>query len=220
MDPELIKTPIADLMPKPLRANVVNSYLYCAEQTIPKLHFQMLGNRDRLRDGYEVVVSAPHFSGSVKVHMGPGSGRVAIASAGHMNLDIRMWRNANLEIGVGTTINSARIIADFADVRIGRDNLWSDGIIIQSNDQHGIIDATTGEYLNTHRRHIEIGDHVWVGRGGMILPDVKIARGGIVAAAAVLTQDMPENCIYGGNPARKIAENRSWRREPGPPPSP
>ena len=54
---------------------------------------------------------------------------------------------------------------------------------------------------------IIIEDDVWVGYGVIILSNVKIGRGAIIAAGAVVTKDVPPYTIYGGNPA-KFIKNR------------
>ena len=51
---------------------------------------------------------------------------------------------------------------------------------------------------------IIIEDDVWIGSKAIILPGVKVARGSIVAAAAVVTKDVPPFAIVAGNPARLI----------------
>lgn len=51
---------------------------------------------------------------------------------------------------------------------------------------------------------VGIGDDVWIGRRAVITPGVKIGRGAIVAAGAVVTRDVPEMTIVGGVPARAI----------------
>ena len=51
---------------------------------------------------------------------------------------------------------------------------------------------------------IIIGDNVWIGTGTIILPGVTIGDGAIVAAGSVVNKSVPENCIYGGNPAELI----------------
>jgi len=51
---------------------------------------------------------------------------------------------------------------------------------------------------------IIIGDDVWVGYGAVILSDVKIGRGSIIAAGAVVTKSFLPYSIVGGNPATLI----------------
>ncbi|MDX1540759.1 MAG: acyltransferase [Geminicoccaceae bacterium] len=55
---------------------------------------------------------------------------------------------------------------------------------------------------------IRIGDDVWIGTGAMILGSVTIGPHAIVAAGAVVTQDVPEAAIVGGIPARVIRSRR------------
>ena len=49
-----------------------------------------------------------------------------------------------------------------------------------------------------------IEDDVWVGRGVIILPGVRISKGCIIGAGSVVTKDTEEYSIYGGIPARLI----------------
>ena len=49
-----------------------------------------------------------------------------------------------------------------------------------------------------------IEDNVWIGEGVVIMPNVRIGRNAIVGANAVVTKDVPENTVIGGNPARII----------------
>ena len=51
---------------------------------------------------------------------------------------------------------------------------------------------------------VEIGDDVWICGNATICPGVKIGNRAVVAAGAVVTKDVPENCLVGGNPARVI----------------
>ncbi|MBQ9231810.1 MAG: acyltransferase [Prevotella sp.] len=48
---------------------------------------------------------------------------------------------------------------------------------------------------------VVIGDDVWIGANAVILPGVTIGRHAVVAAGAVVTKDVPDNCIVGGVPA-------------------
>lgn len=51
---------------------------------------------------------------------------------------------------------------------------------------------------------IEIGDQSFIGMNAMILPGVTIGTGAIVAAGSVVTKDVPEDTVVGGNPASVI----------------
>src|SRR5579885_1386179 len=53
-----------------------------------------------------------------------------------------------------------------------------------------------------------IEDYVYVGSRSTILPGVRLAKGAVVAAGAVVTKDVPEYTIVGGVPAHKISERR------------
>lgn len=48
---------------------------------------------------------------------------------------------------------------------------------------------------------IIVGNDVWIGTDTMILSGVKIGNGAIVAARSVVTKDVPDYAIVGGNPA-------------------
>jgi acetyltransferase-like isoleucine patch superfamily enzyme len=51
---------------------------------------------------------------------------------------------------------------------------------------------------------ILIKKNAWIGAGATILPGVTIGENSIVAAGAVVTKDVPDNCIVGGIPAKFI----------------
>lgn len=53
---------------------------------------------------------------------------------------------------------------------------------------------------------IVIEDNVWVGGSATILPGVTVGKNSIVASGAIVTKDVPANCIVGGNPARVLRE--------------
>ena len=51
---------------------------------------------------------------------------------------------------------------------------------------------------------VVIGDDVWIGANAVILPGVTIGSHCVVAAGAVVTKDVPDNCVVGGVPAKVI----------------
>ena len=53
-------------------------------------------------------------------------------------------------------------------------------------------------------KSIVVKKNAWIGAGSVILPGVTIGENSIVAAGAVVTQDVPSNTIVGGIPAKHI----------------
>ncbi|PWA09992.1 CatB-related O-acetyltransferase [Flavobacterium laiguense] len=51
---------------------------------------------------------------------------------------------------------------------------------------------------------VVIGNDVWIGRGAVIMSGVKIGNGAVVAAYALVTNDIGDYEIWGGNPAKLL----------------
>lgn len=51
---------------------------------------------------------------------------------------------------------------------------------------------------------IVVGNDVWIGMNSIILPGTTIGDGVTVAANSIVTKDIPDYCIVGGNPAKII----------------
>lgn len=120
---------------------------------------------------------------------------------------IDILENAELIIDNCQMSVSSRIICA-QEIKIGHDVMISDNVIIRDSDHHPI--AHEGHQISAP---INIGNHVWIGMGSTILKGVTIGDGAIVAAGAVVTKDIPANCIAGGVPAKVIRENVSWKAE-------
>ena len=53
---------------------------------------------------------------------------------------------------------------------------------------------------------IEVYENVMIGADSTIMYDVKIGPNAIIAAGSVVTKDVPEGTIVGGNPAKVIGK--------------
>ena len=62
------------------------------------------------------------------------------------------------------------------------------------------------ERSSTIAKPIKIGNRVWIGIAATIMPGVTVGDNSIIAAGAVVTKDVPPNCIVAGVPAKKIKE--------------
>ena len=51
---------------------------------------------------------------------------------------------------------------------------------------------------------VRIGDYVWAAHSSMIIGNVTVGTGAVIAACAVVTKDVPPFCVMAGNPARLV----------------
>ena len=54
------------------------------------------------------------------------------------------------------------------------------------------------------KKEINIGDNVWFGNRVLVVGNVTIGEGAIIAAGSVVVKDVPDLAIVGGNPAKVI----------------
>jgi acetyltransferase-like isoleucine patch superfamily enzyme len=57
---------------------------------------------------------------------------------------------------------------------------------------------------------VTVGDKVWIGARVTVLKGVTIGDGAVVAAGALVTDDVPPRALVGGVPARVLRENVTW----------
>jgi carbonic anhydrase/acetyltransferase-like protein (isoleucine patch superfamily) len=90
-----------------------------------------------------------------------------------------------------------------------------DGVRIASlatlaGQNHVFSDITKPIYQQPiSTKGIVIGDDVWVGANVVVLDGVTIGAHAILAAGAIVTRDVPEYAIVGGNPARVLRDRRA-----------
>lgn len=75
---------------------------------------------------------------------------------------------------------------------------------------HDVIDKVLNKMnydfnFNYNCAPIEVGNNVFIGCNVTILPNVKIGNNVIIAAGSVVTKDICDNSVIGGNPAKKIS---------------
>jgi len=120
---------------------------------------------------------------------------------------IHMWANffqpKNIIIGEDTIIGDHCFLDGRASLKIGSHTAIASQVLIY-NSQHDVDDPE----FKAIEKPVEIGDYVFIGPRAIILPGIKIGRGAVVAAAAVVTKDVAPGKIVGGVPAREIRERK------------
>lgn len=131
------------------------------------------------------------------------------------------YRISGVTIGKGSTIHMGTRFYDPSNITIGNDTIIGEGVVFDGRDtlrigDHVDIASEVMIYNAEHDVHsehfdpilgsVQIEDYVFIGPRALILPGVKIGKGAIVAAGAVVTKDVPEFAIVGGVPAKHIGD--------------
>ena len=128
----------------------------------------------------------------------------------HLERDVVIYfnteiREANkLYIGEGTIIGDSCLLDCRNGLRIGKNVNFSSEVHIWT-EQHDYRSPSFSCY-NDDKMGVSIGDYAWLGSNTIILPRVKIGKGAVVAAGAVVTKDVPPYAVVAGIPAKKVAE--------------
>lgn len=114
-------------------------------------------------------------------------------------------------ISVGDYVSisrGAKFSASNSSISIGNKVMFGPNVTIMTGDHNT---SCVGRYMYDviekrpeDDQPVVIEDDVWVGTGAIVLKGVRIGRGAIVAAGAVVTKSVLPYSIVGGVPARRI----------------
>lgn len=116
--------------------------------------------------------------------------------------DFRCDYGYNIHVGEGLYANFDCIILDVCEVRIGKQCLLGPGVHIYTAT-HPLDPEERASGLE-YGKPVTIGDKVWIGGQSIINPGITIGNGAVIASGSVVTKDIPEYTVVGGNPARII----------------
>lgn len=118
---------------------------------------------------------------------------VAIVSPFYCDCGCRMKIGKNIIINKGATILSPGIVEIENNVLIAPE-VKITTVDHDLSDRHNLF----------HFKKVTLRENAWICMGAIICPGVTIGRNAVVAAGAVVTKDVPDNTVVGGNPARVI----------------
>jgi acetyltransferase-like isoleucine patch superfamily enzyme len=108
-------------------------------------------------------------------------------------------RRGGLSIGANTRINRDCCLDARGSLTIGENVSLSPDVTVLTAF-HPIDDPQ----FRVQTRPVTIEDYAFVGSRATILAGVRIGRGAVVAAGAVVTRDVPPLAVVGGVPARQV----------------
>lgn len=128
---------------------------------------------------------------------------IKISKGSRIHIGARFFYPANIKIGKGSIIGDNAFLDGRDRLTIG-DHVDIASSVAIYNSEHDI----NSEDFHAVNEPVEIGDFVFIGARAIILPGVKIGKGAVVAAGAVVTKDVSEYAIVGGVPAEVIGERK------------
>ena len=106
-----------------------------------------------------------------------------------------------IDLGDRLFVNRGTLITAHADIHIGDDVLIGPYVVINSGN-HNYSDLIQPISSQGHKADpITIGNDVWLGAHCVILRGVKVGDGAVVAAGAVVIEDVPPRTLVAGIPA-------------------
>jgi acetyltransferase-like isoleucine patch superfamily enzyme len=126
---------------------------------------------------------------------------------------VYIYRDCILETGFGGSIvigahasihPRCQINAFVSNIEIGEGVMIAPNCVLYSYN-HGILpNKTIRSQPLESKGPIIIEEEAWIGVSATILSGVRIGKGAVVGAGAVVMKDVPDGAIVGGNPARVI----------------
>lgn len=121
----------------------------------------------------------------------------------------RMRGEQNLEKLVNRGLTIGKNFTRMEGVIIDPSHCWhisiGDNVVLAPRVHVLAHDASTKVFLNyTRVANTKIGNNVFVGAGTIVLPGVTIGSNVVIGAGSVVVNDIPDDSVAVGNPARVV----------------
>ncbi|HPD01680.1 MAG TPA: acyltransferase [Acetivibrio sp.] len=130
--------------------------------------------------------------------------RIFKSAGKNINIEHGAFFASGREIEIGDNSGLGLNSRVTGPLKIGNDvMIGPDVMIFTQNHRNDRLDIPM-RLQTDPKRPVVIEDDVWIAARAIILPGVTVHKGAIVGAGAVVTKDVPEYAVVGGNPARII----------------
>jgi acetyltransferase-like isoleucine patch superfamily enzyme len=155
-----------------------------------------LGRHATIMSPWYIDISGPNISiGHSFTAINTASQRVQIGVWG------REAGQGRITMGAACLMSPGSRISASDEIVLGDGCMLANGAYITDSDWHGLYDRINRAADPTP---VVLGHNVWVGDHATVLKGVTIGDNSVVAARAVVTQDVPANAVVAGNPARVV----------------
>lgn len=133
------------------------------------------------------------------------------------------YRLFGMKIGRGSTLHMRVRFYNTFNIEIGKDSIVGEDSVLDGRDKltignHVDIASEVMIYNSKHDVHsidfravsapVVIEDYVFIGPRAILMPGIKIGKGAVIGAGAVVTKDVDPFKIVGGVPAKEIGERK------------
>jgi acetyltransferase-like isoleucine patch superfamily enzyme len=168
----------------------------------------------RYRGHLVALVVEDHFGWSVRGMPGPVGFALRSAflkltckaSAGHPLIfpGAYLTHTYGLSFGEYFAVNTGVQIDARGGVTIGKGVMIGPNAVVVSSDHDHMQTDRLMVFQNHVMAPVFIENDVWIGANVVVCGGVRIGRGAVIAAGAVVTKDVPQMAIVGGVPARPL----------------
>jgi len=133
--------------------------------------------------------------------------RIFLCCGNELNVENNVYFGNGKDIEVGDFVGFGSNFKTLnRKLKIGNELMMGEDVLfLGGNHKHDCLDIPMGKQGIEGKTLLEIKDNVWIGARAIVLPGCKkIGTGVIIGAGAVVTRDIPDYAIVGGNPARVI----------------
>ena len=141
--------------------------------------------------------------------------RPFLASCGKLRIyeGVTFWYPYRIQIGKNVSLNEWVYLSGFGGLTIGDNVRIGHRVSIVTSD-HDHADIETPIFKQgLVSSPVVVEDDVWIGCNATILKGVRIGKGAIIAAGAVVTKDVDPFAIVGGVPAKRISNRELDQRQ-------
>ena len=121
------------------------------------------------------------------------------------------WGGHHVHLGNNVYANFNLTCVDDGHIYIGDRVMIGPNVTI-ATAAHPVDPALRAKNLQ-YNRDVTIGENAWIGANVVILPGVHIGKNAVIGAGAIVTKDVPDNCVAVGNPCRVLREVTERDRE-------
>lgn len=128
---------------------------------------------------------------------------VKVGENSTIHMGCKFFEPRGILLGEDTKIGNNAFLDGRAPLKIGNHVDLASEVMIY-NSEHDL----ESEGFEAKTESVEIGDYVFIGPRAIVLPGVKVGKGSVVAAGAVVTKNIDDFTVVAGTPAIKIGERK------------